>query len=228
MDESGNQVRREGPWLYRLVATVVAVLVVPFVRIDARRLDVARRYKTGIVVTNHRSFFDVAVGLVVFRRLRRYPRVIVAAHWFDRRGIGMLLRLAGAIPMDRDDPAGYLAEARRMLDADIPILILPEGTLSGEPGVPTSVGRFKTGAARLAHHCEVPVWMLAIVGADEVWPRGRQFPRLNPFRRRHVLVLGAENMITVNDDVGAATVRIRDGVVDLLHDTVELRATRSR
>jgi hypothetical protein len=75
-----------------------------------------------------------------------------AEHWFDRRMIGMLLRSAGAIPMNRNDPAVHLEGARRVLDAGIPILVTPEGVLSGEPRDPTSLGRFKTGAARPAYH----------------------------------------------------------------------------
>ena len=207
------------------MAVLVTVLIAPFVRIDTRRLHVAGEHRTGVVVVNHRSLFDAAIGLVVFHRLRRYPRVIVAESWFERRMMGALLRLGGAIPMNRNDPAVHLDGARRVLDADIPILVLPEGTLSGEPGVPTSVGRFKTGAARLAHHCDVPVWTLALVGSDEVWPRGRRFPLLgNPFRRRHVLVLGDDGVITVDGDAAADTERIRDRMVSLLHDAVELRA----
>lgn len=50
----------------------------------------------------------------------------------------MLLRSAGAIPLDRNNPATHLEGALRVLDADIPILMMPEGVLSGEPGDPTS------------------------------------------------------------------------------------------
>ncbi len=217
---------REGPVAYRLLAILVTMLVAPFVRIDARRLQMAEEHRTAVVVVNHRSLFDAAIGLVVFHRLRRYPRVIVAAAWFEKRFIGALLRLGGAIPMDRNDPSLHLEGARRVLDADIPILVMPEGLLSGEVGEPTSVGRFKSGAARLAHHCDVPVWPLAVVGSDEVWPRGRRFPRfgLNPFRRRHVLVLGGSDLITLDGDPAADTEKIRGRMVSLLQEAVELRA----
>jgi len=217
---------REGPWAYRIVAMLVTLLVRPFVHIDARQLQMAEQHRTAVVIANHRSFFDAIVGLVVFHRLRRYPRVIVAEHWFDRRLIGILLRSAGAIPMDRNDPAVHLAGARRVLDADIPILVMPEGVLSGEPGDPTSVGRFKSGAARLATHCNVEIWTLALVGSDLVWPRGRRFPRfgINPLRRHHVLVLGDDNLIPVNGDAGADTERIRERMVKLLHEANELRS----
>ena len=217
---------REGPWVYRIVAMLVTLLVKPFVHIDARRLHIAEEHRTAVVVANHRSFFDAIVGLVVFHRLGRYPRVIVAAHWFERRLIGMLLRSAGAIPMDRNDAAVHLEGARRVLDADIPILVMPEGVLSGEPGDPTSLGEYKTGAARLAHHCDVQIWTLALVGSDVVWPQGRRFPRfgINPLRRHHVLVLGDDHLIPVDGDAAADTERMREHMVKLLHEASELRS----
>jgi len=205
---------------------LVTLLVRPFVHIDARRLQVAEQHRTAVVVANHRSFFDVIVGLVVFHRLRRYPRVIVASHWFERHTIGMLLRSVGAIPMDRDNPAVHLEGARRVLDADIPILVMPEGVLSGEPGDPTSLGRFKTGAARLAHYCDVQIWTLALVGSDIAWPRDRRFPRfgINPLRRQHVVVLGDDDLIPVDGDAVADTERVREQMVKLLHEAAALRS----
>jgi 1-acyl-sn-glycerol-3-phosphate acyltransferase len=210
------------------VALLVTLLVRPFVHIDARQLQIAGQLRTAVVVANHRSLFDVIVGLIVFHRLRRYPRVIVAQHWFERRMIGLLLRSAGAIPMDRNDPAVHLEGARRVLDAGIPILVMPEGVLSGEPEDPTSLGRFKTGAARLAYHCNVQIWPLALVGTDSVWPRGRRFPRfgIKPLRRHHVLVLGDEHLIPVEGDAAADTERIRERMVKLLHEANELRSAR--
>jgi len=130
--------------------------------------------------------------------------------------------------MDRNDPAVHLEGARRVLDAGIPILVMPEGALSGKPGDPTSLGRFKTGAARLACHCDVGIWPLALVGTDSVWPRSRRFPRfgINPLRRRHVLVLGDDKLIPVGGDAAADRERIRERMVKLLHEATELRSAR--
>ena len=82
----------EGPWIYRIVAVLATLLLKPFVHIDARQLQIAERTRTAVVVVNHRSFLDALVGLVVFHRLRRYPRVIVAEQWFAYPVIGTLLR----------------------------------------------------------------------------------------------------------------------------------------
>jgi 1-acyl-sn-glycerol-3-phosphate acyltransferase len=206
-----------------MLAALFAVALWPFVRIDTLRLGVALRHTTAVVIANHRSFFDVPMALVAFHRLRRYPRVLVASHWFDRFGTGQLLRLAGAIPLDRDDPSVHLDEARRVLDAGIPILILPEGGLHGEPGQPTSTGEFKTGAARLSLHCDAGVWPLAHVGTDEVWPKGARLPRLNPFRRHRVVLLGGEKLLELADDPRAASRDLRSSIVELLEEAVEIR-----
>jgi putative phosphoserine phosphatase/1-acylglycerol-3-phosphate O-acyltransferase len=220
---------REGPWAYRLVAMLVTLLVRPFVHIDGRQLQMAEQHRTAVVVANHRSYFDAIVGLVVFHRLRRYPRVIVASHWFERRTTGMLLRSVGAIPMDRDNPAVHLEGARRVLDADIPILVMPEGVLSGIPGDPTSLGHFKTGAVRLADYCDVQIWTLALVGSDVAWPQDRRFPRfgLNPRRRHHVVVLGDEDLIPVDGDAIKDTERVREQMVKLLHEAADLRSAEA-
>ncbi len=223
---AGSRAPREGPWIYRVLAMLVTLLTRPFVHIDARRLEIAERTRTAVVVANHRSFFDAIVGLVVFHRLRRYPRVMVAAHWFDRRWIGTLLRWGGALPMNRSDAAVHLEGARRVLDAGIPILVMPEGLLLGEPGDQTSLGKFKTGAARLAHHCDAPIWSLALVGTDSVWPPDRRFPlsAFNPLRRQHVLVLGDDQLIRVEGDAAADTDRIRERMGELLHEATELHS----
>lgn len=220
--DRGHVSLSEGPWLYRGIAAATAVVVWPFVRVETHRLEVAHQHRTGVVITNHRSLFDAAVGLIAFRRLKRYPRVIVASHWFERRATGRLLRLAGAIPMDRQNPSLHLEEAKRVLDHGIPILILPEGRLSGVPGEPTSIGEFKTGAARLAAHCGVPVWPLALVGTDAVWPRGDRRPRGGLRSRRHVVLLGHDRPLMVDGDPRASTDHIEDEVVTLLKEAVEL------
>lgn len=210
------------PLAYRVIAAVLAVLLRPLVNIDTRRLGVGTRHHTAVVVVNHRSLFDVLVGLVAFHRIRRYPRVVVASEFFERRVIGWALRAAGALPIDRADPGRFYDHARRVLDAGQPVIVMPEGKLSGDPADRTSVGAFKTGAARLALHSGAGVWALAIVGSDDVWPRDKRGPRLNPFRRRTVLLLGGAELVYVTGEVRDATEQIRTAIVELLEEAVEL------
>jgi 1-acyl-sn-glycerol-3-phosphate acyltransferase len=221
--DDDSKLTREAPPVYRFLAVLCSFLFTPFVRIRAERTDVARNTTTGIVIANHRSYFDAIMALIAFHRLRRYPRVVVAQEYFDMRFIGWMLRSAGSIPLDRDNPKTFDVAAHRVLDAGIPILVLPEGKLSGTPGDPTSLGQFKPGAARIAAALDEPVWALAHVGCDEVWPPGKRFPRLNPFRRKRVLLLGATDLVWMNGDTDADTERLRDLVGKLLEENVARR-----
>lgn len=222
VSQADNRPRDGEPLAYRVIAAVIAFILRPLVNIDSRRLGVAARHRTAVVVVNHRSLFDALVGLVAFHRIRRYPRVVVASEFFESRITGWLLRAAGALPIDRSDPGRFYEDARRVLDSGQAVIVMPEGKLTGDPGDRTSVGTFKTGAARLALHCDAGVWALAIVGSDDVWPKGKRVPRLNPFRRRTILLLGAPELLHVSGEVREATDQIRDAVVDLLHEAVEL------
>ncbi len=186
------------------------------------RMGVAHRERNVVVVCNHRSMFDFVMALLAFRRLGRYPRVIVASEYFERRFAGWALRLAGAVPLDRRNPTQYYETAKAVLDAGIPIVILPEGKLSGTAGDPVSHGQFKRGAARLAAKCDVSVWALGHVGTDALWPRGRAFPRLNPFRRRPVVVLGAADVVWMSGDEVRDTIMLESIVADLLVEANEI------
>ena len=189
------------------------------------RLDIANQIQTAVIVANHRTYFDAVVGLVAFHRVKRYPRVIVAAEYFEMRIIGWMLRSAGAIPLDRSDPSIFDDAARRVLAAGIPILVLPEGKLAGVMGDPTTLGEFRYGAARIAHDHDVPVFALAHVGCDDVWPRGHRFPITRPWRRPPVDLIGAAELIDTTGDVDTDTTSVETVVQDLLVEMVELRAT---
>jgi 1-acyl-sn-glycerol-3-phosphate acyltransferase len=221
-----SKLTREAPPVYRFLAILCACIFTPFVKIRHERFAVASREKTGIVIANHRSYFDAVMALVVFHRIRRYPRVVVAHEYFEMRIIGRMLRSAGAVPLDRDNPDTFDNAARQILEVGIPILVLPEGRLSGVRGEPTSLGEFRTGAARIAHNLGQPIWAIGHVGCDEVWPPGTRFPRMNPFRRREVLVLGADDVMWTGGDVDADTTMLRDAVKELLEENVALLQDR--
>jgi 1-acyl-sn-glycerol-3-phosphate acyltransferase len=202
-------------WRYRFLSAFAAVLLAPFVRLELVRMDLART-ENGIVVCNHRSMVDVLIGLVAFRRLRRYPRVAVAGEYFRRPGLGWALRFAGAIPVERNSPAGTVRRVNEVAQAGIPVVILAEGRLHCDPDDPTTTAPFKTGAARIAHQCELPIWLIAIAGTDKVWPPDKAFPRVVPFRRKTVQLLGAPELLYTDGEPQADTGRVRAEVEALL------------
>jgi 1-acyl-sn-glycerol-3-phosphate acyltransferase len=200
---------------YRVLSAVVAALLRPFLRIELLRMGLART-DNGIVVCNHRSMLDVAVGLVAFRRVGRYPRLAVAQEYFARRPFGWALRVAGAIPVDRANPIGAVRRVAAVVESGTPIVILAEGRLHVDADDPTTTGVFKTGAARIAFGSKLPVWPIALAGTDRAWPPHRAFPHLFP--RRTVRILGARELLWMEGDPVTDTARLRAEVESLLRE----------
>ena len=173
----------------RWIARFCKVATAPFVRYDVRGGACAPELEVGIVAANHRSLFDVVAGLIALHHFRRYVRVLIAREYFEKRLMGLLCRAIGAIPVDRGDSGPVLDAAVAALRDGIPLLIMPEGRLHWDPDRPLSTGLAKTGISRLAVGAEVPVLPAGLVGTQHVWPADRPLPRLNPFRRRRLVVV---------------------------------------
>ncbi len=189
----------------RWIARALKVLTAPFVRYDVRGGACAPDLAVGIVAANHRSLFDVVAGLIALHHFRRYVRVLIAREYFEKRFMGLLCRAIGAIPVDRGDSGPVLDAAVEALKGEIPLLIMPEGKLHWDPEQPLSTGRAKTGISRLAIDADVPVLPAGLVGTQHVWPAGRPLPRMNPFRRRPLVVVNVadEPMVLTGDDHAA-------------------------
>lgn len=227
MARAADRFAGESTVAYRAVRALFAAIAWPCARIHTERSGVADQEQVAVVICNHRSMFDFAMGLVAFRRFGRFPRVVVRSNYFDRRLAGWALRQAGAIPLDRQNLEDYYRRAKAVLDAGMPIVIMPEGRLSGTPGDPTSLGQFKYGAARLAAKCDAPVWALAHVGTDTVWPRDAVAPRVRPFRRPLVVLLGAKEVVTMSGDEHADSEMLEQLTRDLLVEAVALHTDLS-
>lgn len=173
----------------RWIARICKVATAPWVRYQVVGGRCAPDLRVGIVAANHRSLFDVVAGLIALHHFRRYVRVLIAREYFDKRFMGLMCRAIGAIPVDRGDAGHALDAAIDALRHDIPLLIMPEGRLHWDPDEPLTTGPAKTGISRLAVGAEVPVLPAGLVGTQHVWPAGRPLPRMNPFRRRRLVVV---------------------------------------
>jgi 1-acyl-sn-glycerol-3-phosphate acyltransferase len=121
-----------------------------------------------VLVANHASHADTA-ALVAALPARRRPVVAAAAdYWFDQP----LRRLActtlvRTIPVRRTGGGhGDLARAAELLAAGHDVIVYPEGSRSRDG----SIGRFHSGAARLADAAEVPLVPVGIRGTRELLP----------------------------------------------------------
>jgi 1-acyl-sn-glycerol-3-phosphate acyltransferase len=204
---------------YRVLSAIVSGLIRPFVRIELARMELART-ENGIVICNHRSMMDVAVGLVAFRRLGRYPRLAVAGEYFTRTPFRWALRVAGAIAVDRENPKGTVRRVAEVVNSGTPVVILAEGKLHVDPADPTTTGSFKTGAARIAYDSNLPIWPIALAGTDQVWPPHRPLPHVLP--RRTVRLLGSSRLFWMDGDAAADTARLRAEVEALLIDLAKV------
>jgi 1-acyl-sn-glycerol-3-phosphate acyltransferase len=130
----------------------------------------------AILASNHLSYAD---WLFMPLTLTRRVTFVAKAEYFTTPGIkGWFQRKffsgAGQVPIDRSGAnaaEGALKAATRILDAGELFGIYPEGTRSHDG----KLYRGKTGVARLALECRVPVIPVAVVGTDVVAPPGQTF-----------------------------------------------------
>jgi 1-acyl-sn-glycerol-3-phosphate acyltransferase len=130
----------------------------------------------AVLAANHQSFCDSFFLPLVVRRRLTY---VAKAEYFDSWKTSWFFRAAGQIPMNRSGGSASqraLDTATRVLQEDGLLGIYPEGTRS--PDVRLHKG--KTGVARLAIGCGVPVIPVGILGTREIQPPGSNVMR--PFR----------------------------------------------
>ena len=162
-----------GYWIIRAILTPLLRLAFR-VQVDGK----ARIPRRGpvIIAANHISFIDsLFLPLVVGRRVT----FLAKAEYFDNPRTAWFFRMAGQIPIRRDGGSASdraLESAREVLEAGGALAIYPEGTRSPD-------GRLykgRTGIARMALGCDVPVLPVGIIGTADVQPVGALVPR--PFK----------------------------------------------
>ncbi|PPF80772.1 1-acyl-sn-glycerol-3-phosphate acyltransferase [Subtercola sp. Z020] len=128
-----------------------------------------------IVVANHSSHLDAPLILGSMpSRLSRYLAAAAAAdYFFDvwwRKGLTALF--FNAFPVDRSANAKSTGFTGKLLKAGVPLLVFPEGTRSKDG----TIAPFKGGAAALCMKAGIPCIPMALVGATQAMPRGRNWP----------------------------------------------------
>jgi putative phosphoserine phosphatase/1-acylglycerol-3-phosphate O-acyltransferase len=220
--------------LARLFSTpAVERLMYPYARFDIGGLDHIPTSGPGIVVANHRSYFDtVAVGLTVLRS-GRSPRFLGKKEVFDAPVIGPVAKAMGGIRVDRgtgsDEP---LREAARALEAGDLVALMPQGTIPRGKAFFNPVLKGRYGAARLAAMSGAPVIPIGTWGTEKVWPRNSQLPQvwnvLSPPTVRTRVGPLVEGLGRGPDDLDADTERIMAAIAALLPDEARVQRTPTR
>lgn len=169
-----------------------------------------------IVVGNHSSHLDAATMVTSLpAHLTRNLAVAAAGDYFYnsfwRRGLmGFFFN---SYPVDRgvknSKNAGLSVS---LLRSGVPLLIFPEGTRSktGE------MRSFKPGAAALGRALRVPVVPVAIVGAYDAMPKGRNWPK--PGRPPVKLLIGKPLRVKAGESLADFNARV-EGRVRAMHTT---------
>ncbi len=161
-------------WFLKLIALGPVIQLVFRPRVSGE--EYVPEEGAAILASNHLSYADwLFMPLAIPRRVT----FVAKAEYFTTPGLkGWFQRKffagAGQVPIDRSGATaaeGALNSARTILEEGDLFGIYPEGTRSHDG----RLYRGKTGVARLALECHVPVIPVAVVGTDVVAPPGKKF-----------------------------------------------------
>lgn len=152
------------PWLFRLAAAIMRLLVNTLTRPHMEGLDNIPDEGRLIVVSNHLHYFDTAaVGI----SLPRPSYVLAAEKYEDHVIFGPILRIAGAIFINRGEAdRAALRQALAVLEDDYCLAIAIEGTRS-QTG---ALAEGKMGTAYLATRSGTPIIPVVVWGTENIIP----------------------------------------------------------
>jgi 1-acyl-sn-glycerol-3-phosphate acyltransferase len=165
---------------YALFRTVAQTLSVHWYELHAEGRENFPRDGGGLILSTHQSVLDpVLVGQLCNRRLNYLARKTL----FRSSLFAAMIRHLDAIEIDREGGGLFgLKETLTRLRRGELVLMFPEGTRTTDG----QVQDFKPGFISIARRAGVPLVPVAIVGAFDVLPKGKKFPR----RRTIKIVVG--------------------------------------
>lgn len=214
-------------FLMRLIAVIFRVITSPFIRYEFRGGACIRERDGWILSANHRSVFDFPHAVIALAHFGKYGRIMIASEFWDKPLYAWAVKAIDAIPVYRQtDPQGSFDAAIAALEKGDSVCIMPEGGIHWDPDRPLHLGRFKSGVSRLATAADAPILPIALVGAERVWVKRARTPRLNPLRRKVVLIRIADEPLWLSgDDHRANADKVREVQASLLREaTRELQA----
>jgi len=159
---------------YRVFKAILLPFFRYFFRIRVEGMEHIPTRGRAILASNHLAVFDSFFLPAV---LKRRITFVAKAEYFEDPKTAWFFRAAGQIPIKRSGGSasqGALDAAADVLEADGLFGIYPEGTRSPDG----RLYRGRTGVARLALRCEVPIIPVAMIGTRECQPIGQAMPNL--------------------------------------------------
>ena len=167
-----GKIMRHFVWLY---GRIWLWIVSPFVRVKYVGAGSKGLAKPAVFVANHLSFFDI----YFLSAVPAFDVVIFVRSWpFKLAWYAPFMRLAEYPDVERLRWESIIEASRRFVGKGHSILVFPQGHRSRDG----QLGRFHSGAFRLAQQLGVPIIPICIKGTDRVLPPGRRW--LAPSRVR--------------------------------------------
>jgi 1-acyl-sn-glycerol-3-phosphate acyltransferase len=175
-----------------------------------------------LLASNHISYLDQFTLAYVADRRGRRVRFLAKAELFEKQPLGMMLRAAHQIPVQR----GHV-NAAQALDAAVLALregecvtVFPEGTIS--PDLEPMPG--KSGTVRLAHQSGIPVTPVGLWGTHRMMYKGRK-PSWQ-WGIAQTAVVGAPVEIPADEHVKQGTHRVMDAIAECVARAREIYPQR--
>lgn len=165
--------------LQRVLQQFARPQLMPYVRFDIDGTDNIPRHGAGIIVMNHRSYFDGGAMSIAIARSGRAIRFLGKKEVFDVPVLGQLAAAMGGIRVERasgsDEP---LQAAVAALESGELVGVAPQGTIPRGPAFFDPVLRGRWGAARLHQLTGAAVIPIGLWGTEQVWPRSSRLPNV--------------------------------------------------
>lgn len=169
------------PWTAKLVLGVVicvvgflSKIIFPWKIEDGEKLW--NDHSGRMIIMNHVSFLETVLPSVTMWFRGVHVRPIYKSEFEGNGFLHWLLPRVGGIPVDRGTAdMKAVKRAVKCMKRGESVLVFPEGTRIKSEEQQVEV---HGGFALMARMAKVPVQPMAIVGARDIKPKGRKFPRL--------------------------------------------------
>ena len=159
------------PVVLQVQRLVIHVVFLIFHGLKVRGKKFIPRSGAAVLAPNHQTRMD---ALPIGYRVPQPVYCAVDRDYFHKPFMGWWLRTFRGVPLgDRRDRDGY-KRCLEVLKRGDRLIMFPEGSLSRDG----KLRKLMPGVARAALTCGADVVPVTIVGAFEVWPRHRRWPKL--------------------------------------------------